>query len=419
MSVLRRLFTRDQPDPHDEQRDGLFTVLQSPLGGGGLGWATHSGQAVTLESALRSAAVAACVRVLKSSVAQLPVDVVRVQGKRRIPVQAPPVVRFPSGTVSQRGWVAQLLHAQLTAGNAYAMVTAVDPNGNPLTTETINPGDVSWQKDERDGLVRPWVNGERRNLYPLGDIVHIPATSFLTAGSPVAQSPVELAKQSIGTALAAEEFGARFFGDGFHPSVLAKVNREITNDQAQAIKDRIAAMRTTREPAVFGSGIELEEWPIEPKSTQFIDLLQFEVLQACRFFGVPPRMVYAAVSGQNVTYANVGQDDMQFLKHSLSIWLLDIEDAWTSLLGAPQQQVKFNVDAMLRMDAKERHNLYTVRLHSKTMTVNEVRELEDEEPFDDPLFDEPGIPGGAAQNPVDLDHDGIVDPQPDPEESDG
>ena len=123
----------------------------------------------------------------------------------------------------------------------------------------------------------------------------------------------------------------------------------------------------SREPAVFGKDITLEPWTANLSDSQFIELLQFEVQQACRVYGVPPSMVYAAISGQNVTYANISQADMQFLKY---------------------------VEALLRMDALARAELAASRLKSKTTTINDVRALEDEPPFPGDEYDQPGVPGG-------------------------
>lgn len=360
---------------------------------------TKSGQLVTPENAARSAAVTACQRVLTTTVASLPVDAIRTSGSRRIPVApSPSIVKAPSGLVSRRVWVAQVMKSLVAAGNAYGQVTAYDGRGYPTQIETIHYRSVAWLPTD-DGL-RPHVDGERHDLWPLGDLVHIAASPFVQPGSPVADSPVELAKQAIGTGLAAEEFGARFFGDGYHPTVMAKSSQELTKEQAETIKARINAMRTNREVGVFGSGIELEQWSVKPDDSQFIDLMRFEVEQACRFFGVPPSMAYAAVSGQNVTYANVSQSDLQYLKHSVGIWMADIEDAWTSWLPQPQV-VKFNVSGLLRMDDAGRHDLYETRLRSKTISVNEVKALEDEEPYPDPDFDRPGTPGGLPGQQTD------------------
>jgi hypothetical protein len=168
----------------------------------------------------------------------------------------------------------------------------------------------------------------------------------------------------------------------------------LTPDQAAAIKQSLMRAMTGRAPAVLGADIEITPWQVNPADSQFLDLIRFEVEQACRFWGVPPSMVYAAISGQSVTYANVSQADLQFLKYSIQSWIIDLEDAWSELIAMPHE-VKFNVNAVLRMDAESRAALAEKRLQSRTTTVNEVRALEDEQPFENPIYDEPGTPGGA------------------------
>ena len=132
----------------------------------------------------------------------------------------------------------------------------------------------------------------------------------------------------------------------------------------------------------------------ESDSGQFIELQRFAIEEACRFWRVPPSMVYAATSGQNVTYANVSQADLAYLKHSLEGHLVRVEQALSALLPAPQQ-VRFNRNAFLRSDPVTRSEVVDRRLANRTLTVNEARALEDEQPFGSE-FDEPGIPEAYA-----------------------
>ena len=69
-------------------------------------------------------------------------------------------------------------------------------------------------------------------------------------------------------------------------------------------------------------------------------------------------------------------------------------------MAAMPHSVKFNTDAVLRMDAISRAELHEKRLRTKTRTVNEVRVIEDEDPFPDPIYDEPGIPGEQLALPL-------------------
>ena len=65
------------------------------------------------------------------------------------------------------------------------------------------------------------------------------------------------------------------------------------------------------------------------------------------------------------------------------------------MIVAPQRVV-FDVDAIMRMDQAQRINIAIQRLGAKTMTINEFRLSENEEPFKDPIYNEPGIPGGSG-----------------------
>jgi hypothetical protein len=108
-------------------------------------------------------------------------------------------------------------------------------------------------------------------------------------------------------------------------------------------------------------------------------------------------MIYAAMSGESITYQNVSQSDLQYLKHSLDRYLVRIEKALGSLLPGPQI-VKFNRDALLRADTSTRYAAHLQSLQGSWRTVNEIRTLEDEPAFDDPIYDQPGMPDAASQN---------------------
>jgi HK97 family phage portal protein len=289
-------------------------------------------------------------------------------------------------------------------GNVYGLVTSRDPQGYPSSVDIVPCKEVIWSKDAM-GVSRPHYLGLERKLWPLGDLVHQAASPWILPGSPVAQSPVELAKESIGTGQAAERFGANFFRDGFHPTAVAYSDSDLSPEEASGIKATLLRMsRGNREPGVFGSGLKIEQLPVESGDSQFIDLLRFETEQAARFFGVPPSMIYAAVSGQAVTYTNIGDAGTQFLTHSLRSWVDDVEEMWSSLLPGPQA-VRLSPEGLIRMDPKGRHELYRTRLESKTISVNEVRELEDEPGFEGDEYDRPGLPTVSTGENADVTSD--------------
>lgn len=352
-------------------------------------WLFSNGDAGASE-ALRSVAHWACHRVLCTSIAGLPVYQVLENGSQHRRITPSQVVRRPSQSVSQSGFIYQVMSSWLESGNAYADVVQTDSMGRPTQLETIDPRLVSWVVIDNEWV--PHVAGKARKLWPNGDLWHVPA--FLRAGSPVGLSPTEFASQSIRTAIHAEKFGGDFFAQGAHPTAIVKSKSMLSKQQADEIKASVRRLIGSREPAVFGADLDWQNVQVNPADSQFIELLRFEVEQASRTYGVPPSMIYGAVSGQSVTYSNATQDDLSFLKHSLRWWVNLLQSSWSEFLPT-YQFVKLNVDAMLQMTARERTEIHKLRLETKTRTVNEVRELEDEQPFPDPMFDEPGIPEAA------------------------
>ena len=356
------------------------------------------GEYLDTQRSLRNAAAWACIDTKATSVAETPLDVVRYAGRRRVPVNpTPAIIADPSSLVSQDVWLYQVAFSGFSDGNVFCFITAADSNGRPTQMETIDPAKVTMRR-VIDGKAEVAVDGKPYRLWPYGEVWHVPMAP-VPPGTPFALSPLEHASTAIGTSLASEDFGGRFFTDGGHPAAIIRSDEPLDAEQAQAIKRAFRnATRGNREPAVLGAGLDYQQISIDPKDSQFIDLMRFEVEQVCRFFRVPPTMVYGSVSGQNVTYSNASSADLAYLKHSLSGPLTRLERALSDLLPKPQV-AKFNRDAILKSDPLTRAQVQELRLKSKTITINEVRALEDELPFPDPLFDEPGIPTDAPDEP--------------------
>lgn len=346
---------------------------------------------VGVSQALTNAASSACIDTLATSLSALPVDVIRETERARIEVSpTPALVQKPSMLVERDVWLYQLMFSLLTDGNVFGEI--VSYRGTyPTGIELYDPATVS---DRRviDGRPTVLIGGERRLLYPFGDVWHVPGP-FPRPGTPFADSPVTRARSTIGAAIAARDFGSKFFGQGGHPSALISSKTPLDDVQAQALKDRfLNTIGNSREPIVLQGDISYDQLSVDPSDSQFLDLQRFTIEEACRFWRVPPSMIYAATSGQSVTYANATQADLAYLKHSLEGHLVRLETALSSLLPRPQI-VRFNRDAFLRSDPETRSVIEDRRLRNMTTSVNEVRKHEDEEPFADPAFDSPGIPG--------------------------
>lgn len=362
----------------------------------------------SVDESLHNATVWACIDVLASSVAALPVDAVWERDGARLPVSPQPsLLAEPSAFVSLDVWLYQVMFSMLTDGNAFGRVTATDALSRPTTIELVDPACVGERKVENGRATVRVDHGRPEDLWPYGPIWHVPG-KMTRPGSPFALSPMHYAGRVTGTALAAEGYGSEFFAGGGHPTGIVSSETELTAEQAGAIK---AAYRNatagSREVAVFGSGLSYNQIQTAPDDSQFLDLMRFEVEQVCRFYRVPPTMVYGVTSGQSVTYANASQQDLAYLKHSLDGYLVRIERALTLALPKPQT-VKFNRDAILRAETVTRYQAHSTGLTAGFLTVDEVREMEDRPPL--PAEDEPADEP-APGSPDDMIED-ITDAEP-------
>lgn len=380
-----------------EERSYAMSQLSAPWSGLVV---SDSGRVVTVDRALRDDAVWACADLLASSVASLPVDVVRLDGDARRPVSpVPSLIASPSAVVTLDVWLYSVAFSMVTDGSAWGRITSYNERGYPTAIELLNPGAVVMRRLV-DGIPTVDVEGEQMQRWPNGDLWHAPG-KVVPAGSWYGLSPVEYGANEIDASLAIQAYGGRYFTDGGHPSAIVYTDQTIDADGAQKIKAAfLKATSGTREPAVFGSGWKYEAIQSSPESAQLIESKRMAAVQIARRFMVPPAMVFAAMSGESITYQNVSQSDLQYLKHSLDRILVRIEKALGALLPGPQM-VRFNRDALLRADTTTRYAAHQVALSNGWRTVNEVRALEDEPPFDDPIYDEPGHHGDSPDDSPD------------------
>jgi HK97 family phage portal protein len=255
------------------------------------GTPTHAGVAVTTDQALRLSAVWACVRLLADAVSTLPLDVYRRGDRDPLP-ELPPLLRTPAAGMSLNEWLYAVMVSLLLRGNAYGIVTG-------RSGSTLLPAQVDLAHPDRlgvtvtpDGRVQYRLNGEE--LLP-DDVWHVRAYTF--PGAVLGLSPVEYARQTIGLGLAAEKFGAQWFGDGSIPSGVLYVDRDPGKETAKKLKaEWVAARRNNREPAVLG-GAKFEPISVRPEESQFLGTLDSNVNSIARLYGVPPEMVGGTTAG--------------------------------------------------------------------------------------------------------------------------
>lgn len=331
---------------------------------------------VTRDSALRSSVKWACLRLRADLISTTPVDVFRRTGQGpMVEVRRPAVLDSPDGLIDVTEWLYSSQVDLDDVGNAIGEITATDAAGFPARIELIPSGDVVVRVVK--GEVQYWVAGER---IPSSRIWH--ERQFTTSGSPVGLSPTAYAALSMSTHLSAQEFAASWFaGHGVPAAQLKNTSKVLNAVEAAAVKEKFTTTIATGDVFVTGSDWEYSALGAKASESQFLEAIKATAPDITRFYGVPGDLVDVETSTGNVTYANVTQRNLQLLIVNLGPAFTRRERTFGQRLTPRGQVVKFNTDALLRMDPAARVQQMSVEIDKRLMTVTEGRELLNRRPL--------------------------------------
>lgn len=332
---------------------------------------------VTNDSALRSSAVWACLRLRANLISTFPVDVFRSVNGVQVEVPRPQVLRQPGGPEwPVWHWLYATQFDLDRAGNAFGLVKARDGMGRPSLIEPLALSDV--RVTVREGRT---VYRVRHKEVDAADVWH--ERQYPVPGLPVGLSPIAYAAWSIGEYLSIQDFALQWFGSGGVPRAhLRNTTQKVNPNEAQVIKERFRA--TVEGGGLFVTGHDWEYDMIQAEQTglEWLEAKRYGIGDVARFFDVPGDMIDAAVSTGSITYANITQRNLQFLITSLGPAIVRREGSLSGLTAEPRF-VKLNTDALLRMDPETRAKTFREQIESRTLAPSEARALDNRAPFTD------------------------------------
>lgn len=325
--------------------------------------------------ALRIAAVVACVGLRAGAFAQLPLKGYQDIGDvRTLLSPQPELLRSPSDAVVPSVWKTQMSISRDLWGFALGQVTAWDAAYYPARVEWIDPTTIS---HAMKGAEVVWTRRGAGILDP-SSLVHIPSR-WVIPGDPIGISPLAYSGLTD-LARKAQDFGRDWFANGAVPSSIIYSDQPLTEEQANGIVDRILSRWQARKPAVLGAGLKHETISVAANESQFLETCNKVAADIATSFNLPPSKIGAAISGQNVTYANRDQDQLAYLVDSINPDLVVIEESLDR--HSPRSQYcKFSTGAFLRSDLKTRYEAAKIAIEAQFLHPDEVRKLEELPPL--------------------------------------
>ena len=208
------------------------------------------------------------------------------------------------------------------------------------------------------------------------DVLHIPGLGF---DGLVGYSPIAMAKNAIGMAIACEEYGAKFFANGAAPGGVLEHPGTIKDPQRvrESWQSTFGGSGNANKIAVLEEGMKYTPIGISPEQAQFLETRKFQINEIARIFRVPPHMVGDL---EKSSFSNIEQQSLEFVKYTLDPWVIRWEQSiQRSLLSRDEKAVyfvKFNLEGLLRGDYQSRMNGYAIGRQNGWMSANDIRELE-------------------------------------------
>jgi len=345
------------------------------------GTPTDSGVRVTEEKSLAMPAVWRAVNLIAGSIASLPLHAYRHAGAGREVVTSGRAARFMDAPHADMTpfefWELMSAHLLLW-GNAYAWRGRTELGDTKLVglhPSRVKPGRTS------EGVKVYAIDGGRIAATD-AEVLHIPGFSI---DGIVGLSPIGMARQGIGLALAAEQFGAKLFGSGSLAMGVLETDQRLTPDQANTVmarwREKRTGMKSAHEVIVLDSGAKFHQLTINPTDAQFLESRRFQVSEIARMFGVPPHMLMDTEKSTSWG-TGIEQQSIGFVVYTLRPWLTRIEQRVTRILKPEPVYAHFSVEGLLRGDSKQRGEFYQLMWGLGVLSTNDIRALEEQGPVE-------------------------------------
>ncbi len=337
------------------------------------GWGRGDDAALgsSMSSALSVVPVFAACRLISDSIATLPLQAYRKTGDVRTPIALPAVF----DTETRIEWVQQALMSLLLRGNAYGLVVARSDDGTPKRVQWLNPERVDIDETGTKPVFR--YNG---TVVPDVDMKHIPA--YAMPGTVKGLSPIGACSMLADTGAATQKMMRDWFAGRGIPGVTAQnTSKVLSAAEAETVSDRLRARMRTGQPFVHGSDWDINFMSLPADDAGFVSSAKLNATQVATIYGIPPEMI-GGETGSSLTYSTVEMNQHNLAALTLRPWLAKLEQEFSSWIYRPRY-VRFNVDAMIRVDVKTRYDIHQIAREIGMRNVDEIRALEDLTPLPD------------------------------------
>lgn len=371
---------RTTETPKEQRNSGVLSDLIPDA-------SSSSGVNINDSNIMTISGVYAAVRTYSDTISSMPIHLIKEDGGNKERQYENPlytlVAKEPNKIMTSFNWRQMLMSQLILKGNSYWYIDYDTSTIRPKQLIYLNPDKVE-PKIVRDLMFYEieFSNGTKTSI-DQSNILHFRGLGDEIKG----KSIIDFAKDNLSLGKAAEDFGSKFFKNGAsisgvyeHPGQLSDKAYE---NLKKSLQNRTSPMSEKHKVLILEEGMKFTQTSIPPDSAQFLETRKFSISDISRWFKLPPHILYDM---EKATFNNMEQQDLNFIKHSILPYLVNIEQELNRKLLREDEKsnhyFKFNMEGMLRGDIEARSKAYQLFIQNGIMSPNEARSKEDLDPYD-------------------------------------
>ena len=350
---------------------------------------------------MKLAAVYACIYVLSSNIAQMPLHVMRKSNNKVEPARDHPVFYLvhdePNIWQTSYKWRELKQRHILGWGNGYTWVKR-GRRGEVTSLECCNPWETTLLNTGGRHTYGVY-NDEGAFAISPDDMIHVRA---LGNNQQMGLSPILQHAETIGMGMSGQKYTSSFFNGNARPAGIISVKNELNDQSWTRLKNMwqkaVAALRSQENKTMLlPAQLDYKALTVSPVDAQLIDMMKLNRSMIAGIFNVPAHMINDL---EKATFSNISEQAIQFVRYSIMPWVTNWEQELNRRLFTRSERAagyysRFNLSGLLRGTPKERAEFYHYAITDGWMSRNEARAFEDMNPCDG--LDEMLVSVNAAQ----------------------
>ena len=344
-----------------------------------------SGAIVNEETVFNIATAYSCVNIISQTIGSLPLKVYRRMDEGRETANKHYLYDVlhnrPNPYMIPSAFKECVQASVLTWGNGYAEIE-LDRAGRVLHLWPIYANRVTPRLIDGVLYYDVHVSNEDTQRLPAEKIFHVPGLSFNGISG---TTPIQKSRESFGQALAAQEYGSRYFKNDANPGGVLKHPQSLSDEAFKRLKKTISenheGLSNKHRFMLLEEGMSWEKVGLSPQDSQMLETTKYSGTQISGMFRVPPHMVGLL---DRATFSNIEQQSIEFLTGGIYPWTKKWEEAIGLRLfmdfERPEYYAEFISDGYLRGDIAARTSYYSTGIQNGWLSVNDIRRKENMNP---------------------------------------